>query len=142
VKIWIDRLLLLAVVVILLVSVAGLIPWLTGSHLEGWTLMLHMGTGGALVSLLPLFALSCQWRMVGDAGSNLAERIGFWGLILTGLLTIVTVFLCMLPLMSTEQMRQSMVIHTYAGFAMVPALAVLLIGWLRTGRSKSQSSTR
>jgi flagellar biogenesis protein FliO len=90
--------------------------------------LFHMYASGALVFVLPLFALYWLFRCLNSAASGGVQRLGFWLLIITGTLTIATVFVCMLPVPSTEQMEQLIELHGYAGFAMVPALLLVVIG--------------
>ena len=136
-KVWIDRI-LLSVILIGVVALSGsAAPWLVGGHLQGSLLLLHMMASGVLVVTLPLFALSYVWPNISSFKSGALQRLGFWLLILTGLTTIATVFLCMLPIPSSDEMRALIRVHSYAGFAMVPALALLLWGAVRWRRIQS-----
>lgn len=139
-KLWIDRIFLVALVAIIFVLTVTALPVLGGGHLEGPMLLLHMMASGALVIVLPLFALFYLGRSISRFKSGGAERLGFWSLLITGLLTIVTVFVCMLPLPSTETMHQLIAIHRYAGFAMVPAVVLLVLGASRWRRIQSTRS--
>ncbi len=138
-KRWIDRLLLAAVTVLIAVLAVTTLPWILGGHFAGKWLLAHMAASGALVFALPLLGLSLLWRNLGGGNSGFAERVGYWLLIISGLTTIATVFLCMLPLPSTDQMHGLVVLHTYAGFAMVPASLLLVLG---VSRRRPIQSTR
>ena len=131
---WIDRLLLLGLLVIVVASVATAYPVFLGDHLSGKLLFAHMMASGGLVFALPVLGLWWIFRCNNPAASTRTQRLGYWLMLLTGLLTIVSMFLCMLPIPSTEQMEQLITLHGYAGLAMVPALVVLVIGFLRWRR--------
>jgi len=139
-KRWIDRILLVAVTLLVAVLAASTLPWIVGGHFSGKWLLVHMTASGALVITLPLLALSYLWRNISRENSGLLQFLGYWLLIASGLTTIATIFLCMLPLPSTEQMHNLVAIHTYAGFAMVPASLLLLFGVSRWRRIQSTRS--
>lgn len=139
-KKWIDRILTGVVSLLVLVLVGSTIPWLSGGHLQGNALLLHMFASGAMVVVLPLLAFSAVWPNISRFKSGGLQRLGFWLLMLTGLATIATVFVCMLPIPSTEQMRELMRAHGYAGFAMLPALLLLIAGAARWRRIHSTRS--
>lgn len=133
-RIWIDRLLLIAIIVIVAVLTATALPVLAGHHLGGTMLLLHMMASGALVFALPIAALFWLPRYLTRYASDALQRWGFWLLIATGFVTIATVFACMLPYPSTPVMHQLINWHGWAGFAMVPAVLLLLVGSLRWRR--------
>jgi hypothetical protein len=139
-RIWISRILLIVLAVIIAALAATALPALSEGHFGGVPLLLHTMAGGALVFALPLFALVYLPRSISRLKSSGIERFGFWSLIVTGLLTILTVFLCMLPIPGTEQMQTLIEIHTYAGFAMVPAVALVVVGASRWRRIQSTRS--
>ena len=130
-KTWFDRLLLLGITVLVLVLAITASPMLFGGHMSGMWLLAHMMVSGALVFLLPVLALTWTWRNISRFKSGLLQRLGYWSLIVTGFLTIGTMFVCMLPFPSTDQIHQLIAWHGYAGFAMLPAIAALLIGTWR-----------
>lgn len=140
-KRWIDRILLATVILLVAVLAISTLPWIMGGHFAGPWLLAHMAASGALVMTLPLLALSLLWQNLSRFKSGAIERLGFWLLIVSGLTTITTVFLCMLPLPSTDQMHDLVVLHTYAGFAMVPASLLLAFGISRWRRIQSTRST-
>ncbi|MDG2221320.1 MAG: hypothetical protein P8L85_08075 [Rubripirellula sp.] len=139
-KMFIDRLLLLALMLVVLALVATSVATLWGTALSGSTLMLHMTAGGALVVGMPLVAVWFLRRGVSRQMASAMLRCGYWLTVLAATVTIVTVFLCMLPLPSTEQMNDLMELHGYAGFAMVPAVALFLLAAVRSRRMKSTRS--
>jgi len=129
----------------LAVSVAALtitsLPSLGGSHLGGNLLLAHMMSSGVLVFTLPLLALLWIGRIVGSGDASSSQKLGFWATIVTGFLTIVTVFLCMLPIPSTETMHTLVALHSYAGFAMVPAAVLFFISAWQSRRMNSMRSS-
>lgn len=125
---WIDLALPIAIALIVAALTLTALPALFGGHLEGTILLLHMMASGALVFGLPVFALYYLPRCLGRLTSGGAQRLGYWLVVLLGLITMATMFACMLPIPSTGQMRKLITLHGYAGFAMVPAVALLLIG--------------
>ena len=139
-RIWIDRIFLAAITLIVTVLALTALPVLAGGHLEGNTLLMHMMASGMLVVALPLFALIYLGRSISKHKSGGLQRLGYWSLVLAGLFAIATMFFCMLPLPSTGQMRLLIEWHGYAGFAMVPALLLLLVGVSRPRRIQSTRS--
>ena len=140
-KIWIDRLTLAVMVALVVWLSVTAIPSLTSDHLGGTLLLQHMVASGGLVVLLPIFALLGLRRMIDPARSGALQRLGYWALVVTGLLTIATMFICMLPIASTEVMHHLIQWHGYAGFAMVAALLVFSLGVARL-RMQSKRSER
>ena len=134
--VWIDRFLILALIIVVAVLTVTSLPSLGGETLDGQTLLAHMMASGFLVIGLPIFAIVfLRYFSTGQRTSAL-QRLGYLGTVLAGLLTIVTVFLCMLPIPSTHEMHSLMALHGWAGFAMIPAIVLLLVG-LRITRSAS-----
>lgn len=139
-SVWIDRIFLVAITAAIAVLAATASPVLWGVHLGGMRLLLHMMASGVLVNALPLFGLWYLGRCINRMKSGGLQRLGFWSLIFTGVITIATMFACMLPIASTDQMHQLVDVHRYAGFAMVPAIVVLLLGVFRWQRIQSTRS--
>jgi membrane protease YdiL (CAAX protease family) len=140
-QVWIDRIFLLAITVFVAVLAATSLPVVLGEgHLDGLKLLLHMMASGGLVVVLPLYALHNLTRATNRKRSGGLQRLGFWLLMLAGLVSIGTMFLCMLPLASTEQMHQLVELHRYAGFAAVAAVVLLLIGTSRWRRIQATRS--
>ncbi len=137
---WITRILILVIALAVGVLTATSLPTLMDHHMAGRGLMLHMMAGGALVFVMPLFALFFLAQAISPARSGGLQRLGFWLLVATTLTAIASVFLCMLPLPSTEQMHELMMVHGYAGFATVPALVLLVLGALRWRRIQATRS--
>ena len=134
--VWIDRLLLLALVLVVAVLTVTSLPSLGGETLGGQMLLAHMMASGVLVMGLPVFALFFLRYFVAKRATSGFQNLGYLATLATGLVTIVTVFLCMMPIPSTHQMHSLMSIHAWAGFAMIPAIVLLLIG-ARATRSAS-----
>jgi hypothetical protein len=137
---WIAGILLIAIVAFVAVLAFTGLSFFTDQHLEGSMLKVHMMASGALVVALPVFAICYLARSIDKSRSGGLQRFGYWLLIVSGLVAILTMFLCMLPYPSTEQMRQLVEIHGYAGFAMVPALLLLIAGMASTRRIHSTRS--
>ncbi|MGI9470595.1 MAG: hypothetical protein ACR2NZ_03615 [Rubripirellula sp.] len=137
---WLDRICLLALVLIIALLTATALPALREGPLGGTALLLHMMASGALVFALPLFALLYLSRNLRSDRSGGMQRLGFWLLILSGIITIGSIFLCMLPIPSTDEMHELIRVHRYAGFAMVPAVVLLAIGTSRWRRIQSTRS--
>ena len=128
---------LVALFLIVALLTATAVPSLKGEPLGGTTLLLHMMASGALVFALPLYAMFYVWRHLNLSAATGIQRLGFWLVLVSGMITTATVFACMMPIASTETMHQLIAWHGYAGFAMVPAFAVLVLGVSRTRRIKS-----
>lgn len=133
---WIDRLLIAALVIVVAILAATSMSAIGGNTLGGQTLLAHMMASGVLVIGLPIFALFFLRYFSGRDRISVLQSLGYFVTVGMGLVTIATVFLCMLPIPSTHQMHSLMSIHGWAGFAMIPAIAVMLIG-LRITRSAS-----
>ena len=110
-KTLIDKILLIGIAAVTAVLVLTAIPVLAGGHLEGKLLLIHMFASGALVIGLPLLALWQVGRSISRHKSGSMQRWGFWLLMLTGVITIASIFACMLPLPPTEQMRDLLDVH-------------------------------
>lgn len=136
----IDQILLIGIAAVTAILTLTAIPVLFGGHLEGLPLLVHMMASGALVIGLPLLALWQVGNSISQHRSGAMQRWGFWLLMLTGVITIASIFACMLPVPPTEQMHALLDVHGYAGFAMVPALALLFAGTSRWRRIQSTRS--
>ncbi len=132
---------LFIIVVCTIVLAATALPALLGDHLEGKTLILHMMASGGVVTLLPILAILLLGQAIGVQGSNALLQVGFWTTIVTGLLSIASIFGCMMPITSTATIHTLVLIHGYTGFAMVPAVTLLLFGMIRWRRMHSIRST-
>lgn len=122
-------LVLVGLVIVLTLTAAT--SW--GGHaMGGFPLLIHMGVSGAMVFALPIFAIVGLMGLSRRDASSKTYKLGFWGLVTFGMLTIVTVFLCMLPIPSTDQMHQLVSWHGWAGYAMAVAAAILMFGWFRS----------
>ncbi len=135
-SIWLDRILIVALVSVVAVLSATAVPSLGGGTLGGQALLAHMMASGVLVFGLPIFALAFLRYFAGKVPTAATQKLGYLATVISGLIAIVTVFACMLPIPSTHEMHQLMSIHGWAGFAMIPSIAVMLIG-LRATRSAS-----
>ena len=136
-SVWIPRILLAVVAVLTLWLGATALPSLRATHLGGGALLQHMVASGGLVVVLPVYGVLALGRQLDRLRSGRLERAGFWALIGTGFVTIGTVFLCMLPIASTEMMDHLVRWHGYVGFVMVAALLLLLLGLLARRRGSN-----
>ena len=134
---WLFRILVGVITVVVATLTISALPTLADHHMEGQRLMIHMMAGGTLVFAVPAFALLFLGRAISPLRSGGLQRFGYWLLIVASLIAITSVLLCMLPLLSTEQMEQWMTLHGYAGFATVPALLLLVIGSVRWRRMQA-----
>ena len=117
------------------------LPALSGERIQGRLLLLHMVAGSGLVFTLPIFAVTWLLRCIDVQRSRWLECFGYLIVILGGLVSIITVFICMLPIPSTSQMHELMTLHKYAGWLTVPAVLALLIGVWHSHRKTSQHPT-
>lgn len=129
---WIDVGLLLALVVVTTITAITALPAL-GDHdaVRGDALRTHMLASGVLAVGLPILAIWFLGRGVGGSGFSVVGRVGYWTLLTTGWLTIASVYFCMVPVASTEQMDELIELHGYTGWAMCAATALLLLGLRR-----------
>lgn len=137
---WLIRIAFFGIALLVAVLLVTSLPEWRAEHMSGQWLIVHMMAGGALVVATPLFGLIFLRRAISPLRSSWLQRCGFWLLLISAVLTISSVLLCMIPLLTTEQMRSWMTFHGYAGLAMVPALALLAIGGLRWRRIQSMRS--
>lgn len=137
---WLNRILLTTILVVVAALTITSLPTFFQEHMEGQRLMAHMMAGGGLVFTIPLFAFFSLGRVISGNRSNGLQRLGFWLLILATLIAMSSVLLCMMPLLSTQQMHRSMSVHGYAGLTTVPALLLLVIGSFRRRRMQAMRS--
>ena len=138
---WFTRILLVVICMLVAVLILTSLPTWQHDPMLGQRLMLHMMMGSGLIFTVPLFGVLSISRVIHPQRSTRLQRIGFWMLMLTAMVVIASVLLCMMPLLGTEQMHQTMSIHGYAGLATVPALLALGIGAAQWRRMKAMRST-
>lgn len=136
-SVWIDRILLAALVIVVVALTLTSLPSWGGATLDGQALLAHMMASGFLVFGLPIFAIAFLRYFSGQHRTSAIQHVGYLATVAAGLVTIVTVFLCMLPIPSTHEMHSLMSLHGWAGFVMIPAIVVLLLG-VRATRSASR----
>jgi hypothetical protein len=142
-KTWFDRLLLIALLVVIAILTVTAIPLLRGEHLSGRMLFAHMRASGALVIVLPIFAINGLLKHLNHNTSGAGQRLGYWTVLVTGLLTIATIFVCMLPVPSTAQMETLIQWHGYAGYAMVASAILLCLGiWSFNAKETAASKNK
>ena len=138
---WINWILATVIMVAVTILALTALPFFSDQHLEGTRLKNHMLASGVLVVALPLMAILGLPGVINTGASVGIQRFGFWLLIAAGLVTIATMFLCMLPIPSTDQMHQLIEIHGYAGFATVPAVLLLIAGMVRSRHIQATRSS-
>lgn len=122
----------IAVLVAIVVLVVTSLPTLWGGHLTGIALLGHMMASGVVVVLLPVYA-AARLMSAGNAATRF-EWAAFRVLLVLGVITIATMFACMMPLASTATMNQLVWMHGWSGFAMAAAAVLMAcVGWRRLG---------
>ncbi|MEM6692733.1 MAG: hypothetical protein AAF664_25115 [Planctomycetota bacterium] len=91
-------------------------PSLSGEELSGFWLLAHMGASGAMVFLLPAAALL---RIIAARPGRIV-----WLAITSGLVCILAVYLCMLPILDTAGMHKMIKVHGMSGW-ITGVLAIL-----------------
>lgn len=128
-KAWFDAIVVFVVLACVAVLAITAIPFLVGAEMHGKMLLLHMMSSGALVFALPALAITQLMKMLDRSTSGSLQRFSYWATLVLGFLTIGSVFACMLPVPSTEQMVSLIFAHGVVGFLMVPAAIGLAIGY-------------
>lgn len=136
-----KRLIQILTAIALLLVVTVLVLTSLGSHpLHGKILMAHMFASGAMAFALPIFAITWLWRVFDIMKKETLVRVGYWLLLLTGFATTATMFLSMLPIAGTDHLKQLITIHALAGYAMVAAALLFVIGWLCACRNSTATN--
>ncbi|MCC9603068.1 hypothetical protein LOC67_21170 [Stieleria sp. JC731] len=138
--VWIDRFLIACLIIVVGVLTITSLPALGGQTLGGQMLMAHMMASGALVFGLPVFAFAMLRYLTPRYQTSWTHVIGYLSTLVAGLLTIASVFYCMLPIPSTSQMHEMMHVHKLAGLAMTPAILVMLVGFYFTRSASHRHS--
>ncbi|TWU60318.1 hypothetical protein Poly51_05930 [Rubripirellula tenax] len=122
---------LIAIIVATIVLVVTALPTLAGGHLADTRLLVHMMASGVVVALLPVYAIA---RLMPSSRGTLdtsAQRTALRCLLLFGLLTTATMFVCMLPIASTHTMETLIALHGWSGYAL--AVATVWVGIMSLG---------
>lgn len=127
----------LAVALLVIVTILLATAW-GGGPLHGNTLMLHMMVSGAMVFALPLFAIVWLPRILDYKHRAWVLRAGFWGVVASGFITIATMFVSMLPLAATGDLKRLISLHGYAGFVSVAAAVLFAVGWILSRKNSSR----
>ncbi|MGB7323367.1 MAG: hypothetical protein WBD31_00745 [Rubripirellula sp.] len=125
---------LIAIVVATIVLVVTALPTLVGGHLADTRLLTHMMASGVVVTLLPVYAIARLMPSSRGLLDSPVQRAALRCLLLSGLLTIATMFLCMLPIASTDTMKTLISLHGWAGYALAIATAWVGVAALRGAR--------
>lgn len=142
---WISRSIYgIYLISILALAMSGLGSILRWGHMSGYALMLHGAVGGGFVFLMVAIAvLYLPAAAAPGAGSHAQQwdrwwviRWSAWVLVLSSLVTAGTMLLSMLPVLDTTGLLQMIMLHRYAGLAVVMAAGVHLsaltcvrLGW-------------
>ncbi|MEM0925308.1 MAG: hypothetical protein AAGJ83_04660 [Planctomycetota bacterium] len=124
---WIDRFVLVALIVVIVVLTVTSVSAFGGEPLAGDQLLGHMMASGVLVVGLPVFAIAFL-RHFPKPESSWTLRVGVMLTIATGLGSMATVFLCMLPIPSTDEMHLLIGVHRWVGLGMIPAAGLVIVG--------------
>lgn len=123
----IRRLTLAALMIAIAVLAGTSLPTWWGDHLGGYRLLIHMMASGVVVLGLPIYAVLrwTDWR--SPPTPSRASVISFWALVVSGFLTIASMYACMLPSTSTPWMITLIDFHGWIGstMAIVAILHVL-----------------
>ncbi len=107
------------------------LPTLSGGHLNGNRLMIHMMASGVMVAALPIYGLT---RLLPSSLAKFQSRlaqVALRCLLLCGMLTIATMFACMLPVFSTSSMESLISTHGWLGYlTAIAALGVMATSFL------------
>ncbi|MEM6777242.1 MAG: hypothetical protein AAF670_06270 [Planctomycetota bacterium] len=127
-----ERLAMAVVVLATLALLITSIPWTRGEELHGMWLMAHMGASGLFVVGLPLQAVLFIALQRAIPTLHELEKTLIHSLFVLGLLTIGTMFACMLPIAATDQLRTLIQLHGWIGISVVVLLVVIVVVRLTT----------
>lgn len=104
--------------------------------MSGYALITHLFAAGAFVFLLLALAVVYLPRPQRDSRNDpdrwWLTRLSAWILVLSGIVTSGTMLLAMLPLLSTDGLLTTTVLHRYAGLCVVVAGVFHAFGLLST----------
>lgn len=106
--------------------------WIGDDALHGWPLFAHVGLGGAFLIALALFALAraaASRPGRAEVYGRLA-RIGFWLVLLTGLVVGGSMMVATLPVLGGESMELTIELHRWAGLSLVLSVVAYSHGLL------------
>ena len=141
---WITRSIYgIYVVLIIALAATGLGSIARWGHMSGYALLYHLAAAGGFVFVMVAIAilyLPATAGEVGDRDGQLdrwwAVRWSAWALVLSSLVTAGSMLLSMLPVLDTAGLLQMVMLHRYAGLAVVVAICVHLfaltcvrLGW-------------
>lgn len=132
---WIPALALLATsVCVVLLAATGFYATLSGTPLSGWSLLGHVGVGGAFAAALALLAI-CRTGDFDTGVDTAAVRrrstpalgsVAFWVMVASGMCLIVSSALMMLPQFGT--VGQEMLLKWHRWSAIVAVVASVVYG--------------
>ncbi|MHC4475413.1 MAG: hypothetical protein ACYTEL_07200 [Planctomycetota bacterium] len=111
--------------------VTGFYPALVlGKSLSGYWVMIHTTAGGVFAGCLAVVALLCAEynRLANNDGPGVGQKTAFWLILVLALPVILSIVLCMLPLLGTEGQKFLLNIHRYS--ALLLTLAAIVHGYL------------
>jgi cytochrome bd-type quinol oxidase subunit 2 len=123
----IERLVIAATIVVIVVLTVTALPSLGGGDIHGRWLLVHMMASGALVFLLPVFGVLGLARLTRTKAWTKVRAVAFWMALLCGFLTIGTMFAGMMPIASTEQMHVLIAGHGIIGYALSLSIVLFLV---------------
>lgn len=135
-RVWFGRLMVAVLGIDMVVLTATALPTLTGGHLGGTVLLLHMMASGVMVALVPA---TLWWSLAMARGRGLSST--FLWFVVFALATIGSVFVVMLPIASTPVMEKAVTIHGWVGYATaVLGLLACIAVWRRRRSTNATAS--
>ena len=143
VRVWVGRLASVAwwlLVIDVVVLAVTAVPFFLGHELHGLGLIAHMMASGVMVGLLPVVAATYWWRAdspeasAAPAASPIVQSL-FAAVMVTGWVTVATMFLVMIPIASTGGMHEIVRVHGWIGYVTTGLVLVLaVVGRKAAGR--------
>lgn len=97
------------------------LPTWWGGHFGGYRLLAHMAASGVVVIGLPLYAILRWTDWLSSPIPTRGSAWTFWALILSGFLTIASMYACMMPSTTTSWMVALIDFHGWIGATMAVA---------------------
>ncbi|MCB0260682.1 MAG: hypothetical protein KDI38_20995 [Calditrichaeota bacterium] len=123
-----------------LLALSGLLPlMITGGHLSGWLLLLHLLAAPVFALCLAVLALAGGYRLRLSADAWKTEKIGAestrrphpqtlmklsaWAILLLGLPVIISIGLSMFPFYGTIGQNNLLLLHGFSGLLLTVVMA-------------------
>ncbi|MFG0289996.1 MAG: hypothetical protein ACF8CQ_17580 [Rhodopirellula sp. JB044] len=107
------------------------LPTWWGGHFGGYRLLAHMFASGLVVVGLPVYAILRWTDWLSPPMPSRGSSWTFWTLLLTGFLTIASMYACMLPSTPTPWMITLIDFHGWIGASMLVAAIAHLVTFRR-----------